>query len=54
MTGAQRAPRACESSYGDLSADFGNAGIDLRGGLGLSGNGDADRPTRVLITKPKD
>ena len=29
---------------GDLGADFGNAGVDVRGGLGFSGNGDADGP----------
>src|SRR6266566_884553 len=27
---------------GDLGADFGSAGINVRGGLGFSGNGDAD------------
>ena len=27
---------------GNLGADFGNAGINVRGGLGFSGNGDAD------------
>ena len=33
---------------GDLGADFGNAGIDVRGGLGFSGNGDADGPEECV------
>src|SRR5438876_12186942 len=33
---------------GDLGADFGNAGIDIRGGLGFSGNGDADCPNECV------
>ena len=33
---------------GDLGADFGNAGIDVRGGLDFSGNGDADGPEECV------
>ena len=33
---------------GDLGADFGNAGIEVRGGLGFSGNGDAHCPNECV------
>jgi hypothetical protein len=32
----------------DLGADFGNAGIDVRSGLGFSGNGDSDGPEECV------
>ncbi len=33
---------------GNLGANFGNAGIDVRGGLGFSGDGDADGPEECV------
>ncbi len=33
---------------GDLGADFGNAGLDVRGGPRFSGNGDADGPEECV------